>query len=260
MEPDGYDLSGKVAIVTGGGEGIGAATARLLARYGADIVIAGRTEATLAATAKSIESETGQRCLGVATDVLQEDQVKRLVDRTVEAFGRIDILINNVGWSDRAPLARQDLAGWRKEFNRNLDTAFLGARHAFEHLRERGGGTVVNTSSVAGCDGVQGMAAYSCAKAGLQMFTHVAAAEWGPHGIRVNAVAPGLIATDNAMKDFESANLDIDAICGARPLQRAGKPEEVARAIAFLASEASSYITGETIQVTGGPVVGGSAD
>jgi NAD(P)-dependent dehydrogenase (short-subunit alcohol dehydrogenase family) len=89
------------------------------------------------------------------------------------------------------------------------------------------------------------------------MFTRVAAAEWGPHGIRVNCVAPGLIATDNAMKDFKAANLDVDAVCSARPLRRAGKPEEVAKVIVFLASDAASYVTGETISVTGGPVLGG---
>jgi NAD(P)-dependent dehydrogenase (short-subunit alcohol dehydrogenase family) len=124
-------------------------------------------------------------------------------------------------------------------------------------MRAQGGGAIVNISSVAGTDGVAGMAAYSTAKAGLLMFTRVCAAEWGPHGVRVNCVAPGLIATDNAMRDFLAAKLDVDAICGGRPLRRAGKPEEVAKAIVFLASDAASYITGETLAVGGGAKLGG---
>jgi NAD(P)-dependent dehydrogenase (short-subunit alcohol dehydrogenase family) len=260
MTADGYDLTGRVAIVTGGGEGIGAATALLLARYGAHAVIAGRTEARLEKTSRQIQEKTGRRCLGIPTDVRDEQQVERMVARTIEEFGRVDILINGVGWSVRAPINRLKTELWHEDFKLNLDTAFYCTRAAGEHMRAQGGGAIVNISSVAGTDGVAGMASYSTAKAGLLMFTRVSAAEWGPHGIRVNCVAPGLIATENAMKDFKAANLDVDAICGGRPLRRAGKPEEVARAIAFLASDAASYITGETISVTGGPSLGGSGD
>lgn len=260
MQPDGYDLSGKVAIVTGGGEGIGAATARLLAKCGADVAIAGRTEISLARTAAEIAEATGRRCIGIVADATDETQVRELVARTAGAFGRIDILVNNVGWGDRAPLATCDTAAWHREFSRNLDAAFFCAREAFEYLKADGGGAVVSNSSVAGFDGVQGLGAYSVAKASLRMFTRVAAAEWGRHGIRVNAVAPGLIATENAMRNFAETGVDIDAVCGARALPRAGRPEEVASAIVFLASDAASYITGETLQVTGGPVMGGTID
>lgn len=260
MERDGYDLAGRVAIITGGSEGIGRATAALLARYGVAVVIAGRTEDKLSRAAAEIETTTGSPCIPIVADARDEAQVGRLVARTVEQFGRVDILVNNVGWSDRSPLASLDYASWRQEFSLNLDPAFFGSRAVYPHFRAQGGGAIVNTSSVAGVDGVQGLIAYSAAKHALQMFTRVAAAEWGPHGIRVNAVAPGLIATENAMKDFDAAGLDVDAICASRPLRRAGTPQDVARTIVFLASDAAGYITGETIQVTGGPVVGGSAE
>jgi len=260
VQSDRYGLRDKVAIVTGGGEGIGKATAMLLAHYGAAVVLAGRTEATLQAASTEIQAATLGRCIGIPTDARDQDQVTNLVARTAEEFGRIDILVNNVGWSDRFAISALSYENWRKEFALNLDSAFFGSRAVFEHFRAQRSGAIVNTSSVAGVDGVQGLAAYSAAKSALQMFTRVSAAEWGSHGIRVNAVAPGLIATDNAMRDFTAANLDVDGICADRPLRRAGRPEEVAGAIVFLASDAASYITGETIQVTGGPVLGGSAD
>lgn len=260
MIPDGYNLENKVAIITGGGEGIGAATARLLARYGADIVIAGRTAKTLDNTAKEITRTTGKRCLGVPTDVREEEQVKRLAARTIDAFGHVDILVNGVGWSGYSPLSKMETRTWHDDFILNIDTAFLCTREVGQHFLAQGSGAIVNISSTAGSHGVKGMAAYSSAKAAMQMFTRVAAAEWGPHGIRVNCVAPGLIATENAMKVYEASNMNVNEFCSQFPLGRPGTPEDVARAIVFLASDASSYITGETLLVTGGPMLGGAGD
>ena len=258
MMAEGYDFAGKVAIVTGGGTGIGAATALLLARYGADVAIAGRSESTLIESAKAIESETGRRCIWIKADVSVESEVQAMVARVIAEFGRIDVLVNGVGWGDHAKLSDLDLAAWRFEFARNLDTGFLCTKAVGPHMRAQRSGAIVNVSSVAGTGGVQGLSAYSVAKAGIQMFTRVAAAEWGKHGIRVNCVAPGLIATDNATKDFVANNIDVDTFCAAYPVPRAGRAEDVARAIVFLASDASSYITGETLTVAGGPIVGGS--
>lgn len=257
MEPTGYELNGRVAIVTGGGTGIGKATAMLLAHYGCDLAIAGRTEPVLNATAAEIEAATGRRCLAVPTDAQQEEQVHRMVERTVDAFGRVDILSNNVGWGDSAPLSQVDHAAWRYEFARNVDTAFFCTKAVGPQMRAQGRGAIVHNSSVAGIDGVAGMAPYSVSKAGIVMFTRVAAAEWGQYGIRINAVAPGLITTENAMVTYDAANIEPDAMCATRPLRRAGTAHDVAKAIVFLASDAASYITGETIEVSGGPVIGG---
>lgn len=260
MLPDGYDLTGRVAIVTAGGEGIGRATATLLARYGASVVIAGRTAATLENAALSIEAETGGRCLGVPTDARNEADVQHLVARTIETFGRVDILVNGVGWSGNSPLSKMDTQTWKDDFTLNVDTAFLCTREVGHHFLAQKSGAIVNVSSVAGVGGVKGMAAYSSAKAALQMLTRVTAAEWGPHGIRVNCVAPGLIATENAMKVYDAAKLDVNQFCAGFPLRRPGAADDVARAVVFLASDASSYITGETLQVAGGPVLGGAGD
>jgi NAD(P)-dependent dehydrogenase (short-subunit alcohol dehydrogenase family) len=257
MTPEGYDFTGRVAIVTGGGTGIGAATALLLARYGADLAIAGRTEATLAASAAAIAKETGRRCIWQRADMREEAEVDALVARTVAELGRVDVLVNNVGWGDHVNLSDTTTEAWRLEFARNLDTGFFCTKAVGPHMRAQRSGAIVNVSSVAGSNGVQGLAAYSVAKSGIQMFTRVAAAEWGKHGIRINCVAPGLIATDNAMVDFVANNLDVDAFCSNYPIPRAGRAEDVARAIVFLASDAAAYITGQTLMVDGGPIVGG---
>lgn len=253
MIPDGYDLRGRVALVTGGGTGIGAATAHLLARYGADVALTGRTEATLAETSAAIEAETGRRCHASRADVRDEEQVKALVAKVMAEFGRIDILVNNVGWGTHGPLNGLPTDLYRGEFAVNMDTTFFCSREVGLHFIAQGSGSIVNVSSVAGTKGVVGLSAYSASKAAIQMLTRVSAAEWGPLGVRVNCVAPGLIATPNASQDFEASGIDVEAFCRRFPLQRAGKAEDVARAIVFLASDAASYITGVTLAVDGGP-------
>ncbi len=257
MDSTGYELEGRVAIVTGGGTGIGKATALLLAHYGCNLAIAGRTAPVLDATAAEIEAETGRKCLAVPTDAHRQDEVERMVTRTVEAFGRVDILSNNVGWGDSAPLSDVDYEAWRFEFTRNTDAAFHTTKAVGPVMREQGGGAIVHNSSVAGVDGVAGMSAYSASKAAIVMFTRVAAAEWGKYGIRINAVAPGLITTENAMVTYDAAGIEPDAMCAARALRRAGTAQDVAKAIVFLASDAASYITGETLEVSGGKPMGG---
>jgi len=258
MIPAGLDFSGRVAIVTGGGSGIGAATAIQLARLGAKVAIAGRTADKLDAVAAQIGELAGtDRCLAVPTDVRDEEQVAGLVGRTVEHFGRIDVLINNAGGTAMAPLKELTTKQWDKSFALNVNAAYYGTREAGRHFMAQKSGAIVNVSSMAGVHGTRSGAHYSAAKSALQMFTRVAAAEWGPYGIRVNCVAPGMILSDLMIEHMKKQNIDIEAGTATFPLRRAGAPEDVANAIVFLASDAACYITGEMLAVCGGPVLGG---
>jgi citronellol/citronellal dehydrogenase len=258
--PDGFDLTGRVAIVTGGGTGIGAATARLLAAQGADVAIAARTVEDLERTAAAVEAATGRRCLPVPTDVKDEEQVARMVQRTIDDLGRIDILINNAGGTRMGPLAGLTTKAWDASFGLNVRSAYFCTREVGRHLVAQRSGTIVNVSSDAGLTGVKGGAHYSSAKAALQMFTTVTAAEWGRYGIRANCVAVGLVASERAVEAWRVAKLDTAAASAGIPLGRPGRPDEVANAILFFVSDTASYITGQTLSVDGGPHLGGIPD
>lgn len=247
------DFTGRVAIVTGGGSGIGKAIAAMLLQYGAKVAIAGRKRDKLDATA----AELGSACLPVQTDVRDANQCKALIETTVGAFGGLDVLINNAGRGWHALLKDTTPEIWQNDFALNTHGAFYCSHAAFEHLKASGRGAIVNISSLAGQHGTIGNGAYSAAKAAVQMFTRVSAAEWGPHGIRVNCVAPGMIATDLAQASWAKTGFDALGASKGFPLRRPGTPEEVANAALFLASDAASYITGETLSVGGGPRLGG---
>lgn len=260
MTIDANDLSGRAAIVTGGGTGIGAATAMMLARHGAEIVLAGRRPEPLDKTADEIREATDRRCLTVPTDVCEPEQVHALIERVIAEFGRIDILVNNAGRGRHAPLRTMSPETWQKDVALNLNAAFYCSQAAYPHLKASGQGAIVNISSLAGVHGTTGVGAYSAAKSGLQMFTRVASAEWGPQGIRVNAVACGMIATPLAQANWAKTGFDAAGASQNFPLRRPGRPEEVAHAVLFLASDAASYITGETLIVGGGPQLKGMID
>ena len=255
-----FDLTGRVAIITGGGTGIGAATARLFAEHGADSVIASRTVAELERVASEVKERSGRRCVAVPTDIKEEDQVVRLVERTMEEFGRIDILVNNAGGTRLGHLEDLPTRGFDSIVGLNLRGAFLCTREAGRHMIEQRSGAIVNVSSGAGVGGVKGGAHYAAAKAGLQMFTRVTAAEWGRYGIRANCVAVGLVASERAVDAWEVAQLDQPAMVQGIPLGRAGQPIEVAYAMLFLVSDAASYVSGQTFSVDGGPSMGGIPD
>lgn len=258
---EGFDLRGRVAVVTGGGTGIGRVTARLLAERGADVVVSGRRVEKLAETASEIEAATGRRCLCLPADLRQAENAREMIEAAAQAFGRIDILVNNAGTPvQHMALAKLPAEVWDLDVALNLSATHYCSQPALSYLASSGKGAIVNVSSLAGVHGTMGVGAYSAAKAGLQMLTRVMAAEWGPRGVRVNCVAPGMIATDTSQANWEEQSYDAMAACQSFPLRRYGESIEVAQAIVFLASDASSYTTGETLAVGGGPKIGGKID
>jgi NAD(P)-dependent dehydrogenase (short-subunit alcohol dehydrogenase family) len=182
-----------------------------------------------------------------------------MVQRTIEEFGRIDILINKAGGSRLGGLAKLTIEAWDSSFDLNVRSAYLCTHAVGRHRIAQRSGAIVNISSTADISGVKGGAHYASAKAALQMFTTVTAAEWGCHGIRANCVAAGMIASERAVEAWKVAQLDTNKLPNI-PLGRTGTPDEVANAMVFFASDAASYITGQTIAVSGGPSMSGIPD
>jgi len=258
---DGFDLTGRVAVITGGGTGIGRVTALLLAERGCDVAISGRRPGPLEDVASEVRETTGKRCLVRPTDVRDPEDARAMIEAVAGEFGRIDILVNNAGTPiQHISLAEMPAHIWDLDVSLNLSAAQFCSQPALPWLEASGNGAIVNVSSLAGVNGTMGVGAYSAAKAGLQMLTRVMAAEWGPRGIRVNCVAPGMIATDTNRLNWDEQGYDAVAACQSFPLRRPGESTEAAQAIVFLASDASSYITGETLPVGGGPQMGGKID
>jgi len=245
----GKALDGKVAIVTGGSRGIGAAIAALLAEDGAAVVVSGRDAERLERVAKALESE-GRAALGVVADVSSREDADRLVDAAKQRFGRVDILVNNAGITRDALLVRMKDEDWDRVMEVNLRGAFLMTRAVTKAMvRQKSGGRIINITSTAGAMGNPGQANYSAAKAGLIGLTKSAARELAHWSILVNAVAPGLIETDMAAKIPAEAR---DALLAQVPLKRIGTAREVAEMVGFLAGDGAAYITGQVFHVNGG--------
>lgn len=251
-------LTDRVAVVTGAAAGIGAATAIALAGFGADVAVCDRDEVNLAATTAAITA-TGRRAVAGVLDVRDGDAVRDFVAAVVADLGGIDVLVNNAGGTRMGPLESIPTRGWDSIFDLNTRSTYILTREAGRHMIAQGTGSIVNISSGAGVNGVKGGAHYSAAKAAVQMFTRVTAAEWGRFGVRCNCVAAGAIASERVSEAWKVAGLDEETMGRAIPLRRTGTPDDMANMIVFFASEASSYITGETISVSGGPNIGGIA-
>ena len=247
-----FDLNGKVALVTGSSSGIGRATAEALAANGARVAInfhrneAGATAAQVQITA------AGGSAIVIQADVTQATDVQSLVDRTVAEFGPIDILVNNAGsLIERLKILELTEERWDEVIDLNLKSAFLCCKSVAGSMMERKAGAIINVSSIAGRNGgALGSIHYSTAKGGLITFTKGLAKELGPFGVRVNAVSPGVIDTPYH-EQFSSPEM-MKTYAGMIPLGRIGTPPEVARVICFLASDAASYLAGETIEINGG--------
>ena len=243
-------LSGKIAIVTGAGSGIGAATARLFAREGARVVLCGRRLANLERVAAEI-ARAGGSADSRSVDVTDERAFEALIGDTVSSHGRLDVLVNNAYGMVAGTLARTSTADWHATFQATLDSAFFGLRAALPHMARQGGGAIVNVSSTAGHAGQAGIGAYASAKAALENLTRTAAIEAAPHRVRVNALAPGVVATEGTVAAFADPRARA-AMERCIPLGRFGDPDEIANGILFLASDEASFVTGACLIVDGG--------
>ena len=251
-----FRLDGKVALITGASRGIGKAIALSFAASGAQVVLASRKQAGLDMVAEEINSSGGE-ALPVAAHTGDESAVNHLVGKATEVFGGIDILVNNAATNPHfGPILTADEGQWAKILDTNLVGYFRVAKACSKPMINRGGGKIINIASVAGRIPLPGMGVYCVSKAGVLMLTKVLAVELAHENIQVNAIAPGFVKTKFSSALWEDAQIH-DATIKNIPQHRIADPEEITGAALFLASDASSYVTGETIVVDGGQILGG---
>jgi 3alpha(or 20beta)-hydroxysteroid dehydrogenase len=252
-------LQGKVALVTGGARGIGAASARLMVAEGARIAIADRRAEEAAETVAALNALRPDTACFVPLDVASEEGWVAAIAQAEAQFGPISILVNNAAINRVATLDQMTLENFRKVMDTNLVGTFLGLKYGAEALKRAGGGSIVNFSSVQGMEGRQGFTAYSASKFGIRGMSKCAAIELGPHNIRVNTVVPGPTKT-KMIERPGWADADYDMMYGKYPLGRMANAEEIARMVLFLASDQSSFCTGSDYVVDGGTLAGKPRD
>ncbi len=245
-----FDLTGRVAVVTGAGRGLGRSMAIALAAAGADIVAASRTATEIEALRDDVRA-MGRRAEAITCDATEEAQCERLADETVSRLGRVDILVNNAGINIRKPVLELTAAEYRQVLATNLEGYFLCARAFGKHLVAQRSGKVVNISSIMGRVALANQAAYASSKGAIEQLTKVLAIEWAPRNVQVNAIGPTYFETELTRPLFEDEERH-DFITGRTPMGRWGQPHELAGAVIFLASDASNYVTGHTLMVDGG--------
>jgi NAD(P)-dependent dehydrogenase (short-subunit alcohol dehydrogenase family) len=251
-----FSLAGKKALITGGSRGIGEATAMAFAKAGADVAVSSRKIADLERVASEVR-KLGRKALAVEAHIGKMENLQPLVDRVVKEFGTIDILVNNAGMGFAAPAIDMTEKAWDSVINLDLKGLFFLSQAAARVMKEHGGGKIINVASVDAFKVEVPMGQYAIAKAGVVMATKVMGLEWVKYNIRVNCIAPGAIDTSLYQSHFtgmaaEEADAGRKASAGRIPMGRIGRPQEIANTMLFLASDASSYMTGQTLIVDGG--------
>jgi len=246
-----FKLDGRVALVTGGNKGLGFVMAQALAEAGADVVVTSRKRENAEASASAIAQATGRRTLGVVVDVTDAKQINIMVQTTLEAFGRIDILVNNAGINIRKPIEEFDEASWDQVQATNLKAPFLCCQAVGRQMKEQRSGRIINIASMLGLTALPERSAYCASKAGLIHLTKVLALEWAPYNVTVNALCPGPFATDLNSPVINNPQAN-QYFLNHIPLGRWGRPEELKGVITFLASDASSFMTGAAVAFDGG--------
>ena len=248
---DRFRLDGRVALVTGASRGIGSAIAEALAEQGALVVLSSRKQADLDVEAERINARFPERTVAIAAHTGRPEDLQRLIDQVMQRFSRIDILVNNAATNPYfGPVLGADLGAWDKTFEVNLRGVFLLTKLAYDASMERHGGAIINVASIGGIRPGLGLGVYNITKAGVIMLTRQLARELGGK-VRVNAVAPGLVKTRFAEALWGNEAI-LERVLASNPMGRIGMPDEIAGAVAFLASDAASYINGEVLVIDGG--------
>jgi len=245
-----FDLTGKVAIVTGASRGLGQYFGRALARAGADLVITSRDASTLGGFKTEIES-LGRKALPLPLDVRDFHSIQNMVEAAAAHYGKIDILVNNAGCNVRKPALDITWDDWNLVLDTNLRGSFFVAQAVARQMIPRGAGRIINIGSVTSVAGYAGLAPYGASRGGVKQLTMSLADDWGVHGVTVNCLAPGWFKTQQNAKMYEDQDW-VSYLCDRIPLKRHGLPQDLDGAIVFLASDASAYITGQTLLVDGG--------
>jgi gluconate 5-dehydrogenase len=245
-----FDLSGRVAIVTGTSRGLGQYMARALAKAGADLVLTSRTRESLRAFETEIKT-LGRRTVSLDLDVRNLESIEQMVSEAEKAFGRLDILVNNAGCNVRKPALDVTWDDWNLILDTNLRGSFFVAQAVARRMIARGYGRIINIGSVTSVAGYAGLGPYGASRGGIRQLTMSLADDWGKHGVTVNCLAPGWFRTEQNKVLYENTEW-VEYLCDRIPVKRPGRPEDLDAAVVFLAAESSRYVTGQTLLVDGG--------